>query len=206
MTNRYLWTIVSAALCVGASPTVAGAATAPDDYVCATWNGTGECDPITIKASLPDATTELRHLVLGAQFGLNYDGKTYSLQLLSSEWLPAFLGASLKWVEGDELVSAAVCDAKDSQQLPAASKSRSRTAAERQQGANADTAGRPQYSHFETTPIPIHLDEHDFGVPDLHTLYIYPMKHTGDERTHSYCLTFFRKGGGSHDGAVHGDG
>ena len=108
MTKRYLWTIVSAALCVAASPMGAVAATAPDDWVCD--NGKGECDPIVVRYSLPDSTNEVRHLVKGASFSILAKGSgKYALDFKSTEWLAPFLNATVEWVEGKGLLPEKLC-------------------------------------------------------------------------------------------------
>src|SRR5688572_21225943 len=102
MTKRYLRTIVSAALCAGASMG-AFAATAPEDFVCNTTTGKGLCKPIKVLASLPYKEESLRHVVKDATFLLNKDGTSYSLRVTSPEWLPAFLTATqLDWKEGNK--------------------------------------------------------------------------------------------------------
>jgi hypothetical protein len=220
MTKRYLWTILGAGLCFGASSTIT-AATAPDDWVCATWKKeeeAGECGPIKILKSLPDEAERLRHLVKGAKFGINFDGKHYTLELKTTEWSSNFLGISLDWLAGKELVSSATCDEASSDEglkkLQALTKPAATTFAKpgaltpAKEGAppKPKALPEPQYSHFVSTPFPLHLDYDDVRQPDLHRLYIYPIKDEMGLGKHAYCLSFVGIDGESHDGAVHGEG
>src|SRR5688572_22531720 len=108
MTKRYLWTIVGAAFGVGASPTGAHAAKAPDDWVCVDKaKNIGECEDIAINAPLPtptqaspDDSKYVRHLAKNARFSIVPGGteNKYVVEFRPSddanaraEWHAAFL-------------------------------------------------------------------------------------------------------------------
>lgn len=188
MTKRYLWTIVGAALCVGASPTGALAANAPQDWVCNKVGNKGECDNITLQGSRPKKDDEVRHLVWKATFKLWQDGAKYFPEFTSREWLVGFTKAELEWKLNEEngqpvLMKDAACTALED--------------------ASARPLATPPYSHFATKyPIELHL-----GKEGMHDWLIYPIgdKFVG-QNGHSYCVIVRPADGGSHDGAVHGEG
>lgn len=211
MTKRYLWTIVSAALCLSVNPTGAVAAKAPDDWVCRDRaKNIGECDDIRVREPVPtppsgqpDDVTKVRHLAKHARFSIvpGVGRNKFLVEFKSEEWHAAFLSASpLTWEAGDgELLPEDYCKPTKMAELLAW---QVRAKAARKDKPQANVA---DYSHFYSSPIKVHLDEHDWTKAEEHVWYIYPVEDTKQDGSHVYCLSFLRLDGGSHDGAVHGD-
>lgn len=201
MRKRRVWMIVSGCLCFAAG--LSGCrADAPDDWVCNTDTKKGTCDKeIDIQGSRPKGDDEVRHLVKHAKFRINYDGTQYSVQLTSKEWLLGFKGAILEWKK--------VPDANGKPKLITEAQCK---ALENAGGFATLYAGRvftaPDYSRFVTKDaIPIHVTEDGEDV-QKHDWIIYPIGDTATQDKHFYCLMIpsAESSGGSHDGAVHGEG
>jgi hypothetical protein len=200
MTKRYLWTIVSAVVCMGASPTAVLAAKAPEDFVCNTQTGKGLCADIKTLGSMPKKEQAVRHIAKDQLFRLYTDGAgNYSFKVNSSEWLPPFLTATLltwksqlKGTMPAEICQAYV-DATQLKPLSAAMK------------AKLKATAFSEYSHFATDTLPIHLKDKAAGL-QLHTFQIFPIEdYVGGKP--GFCLMFESEQahGASHDGAVHGE-
>lgn len=207
MRTRYPWTILGTGLCsivlLSAAQPATAARTAPDDWMCNTTTtpAKGECDDIKVQQSLPDKPNEVRHLVADATFRIVYDGSGYSLALTSREWLPQFQKAKLTWEAHGGLMTEEICESM--KPTPPAAKATG-TAPKRKWSPH-EVIGA--YSHFATPSIPIHMKDKGNGVQD-HVWQIFPIGDKGDDKAHSYCLMFWsdEAHGGSHDGAVHGEG
>jgi hypothetical protein len=201
MTKRHLWTIVGGCLCFAAG--LSGCrADAPDDWVCNTVTKKGTCDKeIVVQGSRPKGDDEVRHLVKQAKFRINYDGSTYKAQLTSKEWLPGFKDVTFEWKE--------VLDADNKQKLITEAQCK---AFENAAGFATLFARRvfaaPDYSRFVTKDaVPIHVTDDGQDI-QKHDWLIYPIGDTATADKHSYCLMIpsTEASGGSHDGAVHGEG
>jgi hypothetical protein len=207
MTKRFLWTIVGAVLCAGASTMTA--ADAPDEWVCNTDTQQGTCDinkPIVVRKSRPRAEDEVRHLVKKARFLIDYKGSGihYTVRLLSKHWLLGFKGATFEWkpVLDNEnnpvLMPDYVC------------KDLSKSSAKVMKSGKFSETGEftpPNFSHFTTVDaIPLHPYDDGQGEQKHHWL-IFPIGDTVTNENRDYCLMIPPEAadGGSHDGAVHGD-
>lgn len=201
MNSRLLWTIAGTCLCLSlggcgkdAGTAMAAAATAtPEEWSCdLKAEKDPQCKIMKIRNPLPSGKDlKIIHLAGDAKFRIEYDSGIYRLVPKSPEWAAPLVRAQLQWkaptsqlLEDDDCVLKAALKTADAKA--------------------AALVGDPTVNpHFYSGDLEIHNVNNDHTKVAKHILYIYPIANS-----RSYCLEFDEvgsRGGGRHDGAVHGD-